>query len=142
MRLTQLAWAATDNDKAMPALASAGGRGVAPVHAVARGNEGTSPAAAAPADDSNPPFAGGRFEVAMLEGSVRVAGNDYRGAVQEVQRLAEEIAELPGFRADVVDSPLDVRTSLSLQGRHLDREPDTLEARFVLRVVHERRPAA
>jgi len=141
VRLTQVAWLATDNDKAMPVLASVGGRTVAPVHAVARGAE---PGTVAPvsAEDANPPFAGGRFEVAMLEGSVRVAPNDYRGAVAEVQRLADDISNLVGFRADVVESPLDVRPALALQGRHAEREPDTLEARFVLRVVHERRPAA
>ena len=126
----------------MPALASVGGRTLAPVHAVARGNEnGTVPSAGGP-EDANPPFAGGRFEVAMLEGSVRVKGNDYRGAVQEVQRIADDITSVPGFRADVVESPLDVRPTLALQGRHAEREPDTLEARFVLRVVHERRSAA
>ena len=141
VHLAQVAWVATDNDKAMPALASVGGRTVAPVHALARGNEPGAPSAAA-ADDSNPPFAGGRFEIAMLEGSVRVAANDYRGAVAEVQRLADDIGNIPGFRADVVESPLDVRPSIALQGRHAEREPDTLDARFVLRVVHERRPAA
>ena len=141
VRLSQVAWVATDNDKAMPALASIGGRTIAPVHAVARGAEnGTTPAAST--EDSNPPFAGGRFEVAMLEGSVRVAPNDYRGAVAEVQRLADDIGNLVGYRADVVESPLDVRPGLALQGRHAEREPDALEARFVLRVVHERRPAA
>ena len=141
VRVLQVAWVATDNDKAMPALASIGGRAAAPVHAVARGNE---PGNVVPAgtDDSNPPFAGGRFEVAMLEGSVRAAPNDYRGAVAEVQKLADDIGNLPGYRADVVESPLDVRPSLALQGRHTGRDQDPLEARFVLRVVHERRPAA
>lgn len=141
VRLVQVAWIATDNDKAMPALGSVGGRAVAPVHAVARGNEPGSPTVSS-VEDSNPPFAGGRFEIAMLEGSVRAPANDYRGAVAEVQRLADDISNLPGYRADVVESPLDVRPTLALQGRHAEREPETLEARFVLRVVHERRPAA
>ena len=141
VRLAQVAWVATDNDKAMPALASVGGRSTAPVHAVARGAE---PGTVVPAttEEANPPFAGGRYEIAMFEGTVRVAAHDYRGAVQEIQKLADDITALPGFRADVVESPLDVRPTLALQGRHAERDPPSIETRFVLRVVHERRPAA
>ena len=50
-----------------------------PCTRVARRAE-AAPRANAAADEANPPFAGGRYEVALLEGTVRVAGNDFRGA--------------------------------------------------------------
>jgi hypothetical protein len=62
--------------------------------------------------------------------------------VGQAQKLADDIAALPGFRAEVVESPLDVRPNLALQGRQADRDPDTIETRFVLRVVRDRNPAA
>jgi len=98
-------------------------------------------AGAASEDAANPPFAGGRYEVALVEGNVRVRANDFRGAVEEVERLAADIGKLEGFRADVVESPLDVSPTIALQGRHGEREPETMEPRFVLRIVRERRAA-
>jgi len=140
VRLTQLAWQATDNEKALPAMPATPPRVQPPVQAVPKAGEVVAPRA--PADETNPPFAGGRYEVALLEGTIRVANNDFRGALGEVERLASDIARLPGFRADVVDSPLDTRTSQSLQGRHSEREPAVMEPRFTLRLVRDRGPGA
>ena len=69
---------------------------------------------------------------------MRVSGNDFRGALEQVEKLAEEIAHLPGFRASVVESPLDVRSSLGLRGHHTEREPEAMEPRFVLRIIRDR----
>jgi hypothetical protein len=136
VRLTQLAWQATDNDKALPAMPATPLRVQPPVKAIPKAGEVSAPPP--PPDEMNPPFAGGRYEVAMLEGTIRVANNDFRGAVDEVEKLAGEIARLPGFRADVVDSPLDTRPTLALQGRHGEREPPLMEPRFMLRIVRDR----
>jgi len=76
--------------------------------------------------------------VALLEASVRVGGNDFRGALDRVQKLAEAIGQIPGYRCEVVESPLDVRTSLAITGRHSGSDPASMEARFVLRVMRER----
>jgi hypothetical protein len=138
MRIVQVAWIATDNEKAMPALAPAGSRTAPPVHAIANAKAGEGVTTAALVDEPNPPFAGGRYEVALLEGSVRVSGSDYRGAVAQVQKLADELGAPPGFRADVIDSPLDVRPTLALQGRHAERDPESSDARFVIRVLRDR----
>jgi hypothetical protein len=138
MRIVQVAWVATDNEKATPSLSAAGNRSSPPVHAVANAKAGEAAPGSGAADEVNPPFAGGRYEIAMLEGSVRVAGNDYRGAVAQVQKLADELGAPPGFRADVIDSPLDVRPTLGLQGRHAERDPDSSDARFVIRVLRDR----
>jgi hypothetical protein len=109
------------------------------VKAVAKSGE---PAPPAVNEDNNPPFVGGRYEVAMVEATVRVANNDFRGAMTEVERLAADIGRIEGFRADVMESPLDTSPSLALQGRHAEREAASMQPRFVLRIVRERRAAA
>ena len=141
VRLAQLSWQATDDAKTMPALATAASRSSTPVKAVPKSADGAAPIVSAEAA-ANPPFAGGRYEVALLEATVRVPNNDFRAAIERAEKLAEAIAAVPGYRAEVVESPLDVRSSLALQGRHGEREPATMEPRFVLRVVRDRGGAA
>ncbi|HXS51885.1 MAG TPA: hypothetical protein VN782_05085 [Usitatibacter sp.] len=130
MRLGQLAWIATDDPKAMPVLGAPLPSDAPPVKAVesqrqqARGSEA-------------PAFAGGRYEVALVEGTVRVASNDFRDALGDVNRLAQELEALPGTHAEVVESPLDTSSTVQIQGRHEGGEPDTMQPRFVLRVVRD-----
>ena len=138
VRLTQVTWQATDDPKATPKIQAMAPRVPPPVKALARAGEG---AQLAPDEGNNPPFAGGRYEVALVEATVRVGNNDFRGALAEAERFAADIATA-GFQADVVESPLDVRTALTLQGRHGEREPAFMDPRFVVRVTRERRGAA
>jgi hypothetical protein len=140
VRLSQVSWQATDDARATPALGIASARGNPPVKAVGKSAESPPPASAEAA--TNPPFAGGRYEVALLEATVRVGNNDFRAALERVEKLAEAIGAIPGFRAEVAESPLDTRSSLQLQGRHGEREPATMEPRFVLRVMRDRGGAA
>ena len=108
--------------------------------AIARAGEAPLPP---PTDDNaSPPFAGARYEVAIMEATVRVANNDFRGAMTEVERLAADIGRVGGFRADLLESPLDTSPALSLQGRHAERETASMQPRFTLRIVRERRAAA
>ena len=134
VRLNQLAWQATDDPKSVTLPAPLPVRGSPPVKALAKADAAQAP----PAEPANPAFAGGRYEVALLEGTVRVAHNDFRAALGEVERLAGDIAKLEGFRADVLESPLDTRPSIALQGRLAAPEPATMEPRFLLRIVRER----
>jgi hypothetical protein len=135
VRLSQLAWQATDDPKAMPRIATTQSKDALPVKAVGRG---TDTAGAAPLESASPVFAGGRYEVAMIEATVRVSANDFRGATAEVEKLAADIGRLEGFHADVIESPLDTSPSAALQGRQSEREPSSMEPRFLLRVVRER----
>lgn len=136
VRLSQLAWQATDNEKAVPVLLAIPARLPPPVKALPRAGEAASQQQ--PTEDQNPPFAGGRYEVALVEATVRVPINDFRAALDEVEKLAADIARLPGFQADVLDSPLDTRSSQALQGRHGEREAAQMEPRFTLRIVRDR----
>ena len=136
MRLTQIAWIATDDAKASPKLTRTQARDAPPVRALGKAAEPAGPAVQE--DPPNPPFAGGRYQVALLEGSLRVNANDFRNATAEVEKLAEDIGRLTGFRADVVEGPLDVSPTKQLQGRLTERAPATMETRFVLRVVRQK----
>jgi hypothetical protein len=140
IRLTGLTWQATDDPKAMPLLQQTLTRNAPSVKAMPKPGEAVP--AAPLADGGNQPFAGGRYEVALVEATVRVPNQDFRGALDQVERLAADIGRLPGFRADVVESPLDVRSTLQIQGRHGEKEPAVMEPRFVLRIVRERAGSA
>ena len=140
VRVNQLTWQATDDPKTVPRMSLTPPRNAPPVKAIARGGETGPPPQGE--ESANPQFAGGRYEIALVEATVRVPHNDFRGAMAEVERLAGDIAKVEGFRADVVESPLDTSPSLALQGRHGERDPTTMEPRFVLRIVRERRGAA
>ena len=134
MRLTQIAWQATDDPKAMPRLSGKiVPRETPPVRTVAKAPE-TGPAAGQD-DPPNPPFAGGRYQVALVEGVLRVPANDFRGALAEVEKLADDIGRIEGFRADVLEGPLDVSPTQQLQGRLTEKGTPTMDTRFVLRVV-------
>ena len=141
VRLAQIAWVATDDPKTNPPLGSGlGSRAATPVKSLAKADTpATGPAMTA--ETANPPFAGGRYEVALVEATVRVPQNDYRGALAEVERLAADISREGGYQAEVIDSPLDMRSSLMIQGRLGERETPVMEPRFVLRIVRERRSA-
>jgi hypothetical protein len=141
VRVTQLSWVATDDAKAMPTISTTTSRQAPAVKTLSKGGEPPPPQLASDAV-SNPVFAGGRYEVALLEATLQVPAGDFRGAIGQAQKLAEEIARLPGTSADVVESPLDLRSSLQLQGRLEPTRPDTMETRFVLRIVRDRGGAA
>ena len=135
VHLTQLAWEATDDPKATPRIRPMTPHDAPPVHAL-----GKAPVQTAAGDDNpnaNPTFAGGRYQVALLEATVQVAANDFRGAASEMERLAADIGQVPGFHAEVVDSPLDTSPTMGLQGRYPEKESSTMEGHFVLRIVRE-----
>jgi hypothetical protein len=142
VRVTGFSWQATDDAKSVPPLSTTPTRNAPTVKAIAAGGTAVPGVGPAAADDGNPPFAGGRYEVALLEATVRVPNNDFRAALEHVEKLASDIGLVPGFHADVVDSPLDVRSSLQLQGRYGEKDPAIMEPRFVLRIVRERAGAA
>jgi hypothetical protein len=139
VRLSQLAWQATDDAKLTPRLTLTASRIQPPVKSVPKSGEAAP--AQQPEAPANPPFAGGRYEVALLEGTVRVASNDFRGAMAEVERLAADLSKVAGFSAEVVEAPLDLSPGHGLQGRLDEREPATMEPRFMLRIMRERRGA-
>jgi len=141
VRLAQVAWQATDDPKVSPPMSVQPPRLPPPVKAIGKGADvavrppGIDEAAAGA-------FAGGGYEVALLEATVSVPSHDFRAALAEVERLAADIRRIKGFQAEIVESPLDVRPSLVLQGRHAEHEAASMEPRFILRVVRARESRA
>ena len=133
VRLVQVSWKAADTDKATPFLAPTPTREALPVKALAPAD-----ASQQQTEEANPPFSGGRVEVALVEATLLVKNNDFRAAAAQAERVAQDFAAIPGMRADVSEPPLDLRTSLVLRGRHGETEPGELPARFVVRLVRER----
>jgi len=138
VKLLQVSWLATDDPKATPRLKASTIKEAPPVKSASRNVAAAITNAANAAEDPNPPFVSGRYEVALIEATVRAPNNDFRAARAEVERLANDIGQVEGFRADVVESPLDTSPTLELQGHLQDHDPATMESRFVLRVTHER----
>ena len=136
VRVSQLSWIAADDPKATPPMAVMASRFAPPVKSMARGTDVPAPA---PALDPNAAaFSAGRYEIALLEANLNVPSDNIRSAIDEAQKLAEDLARLPGMRAEVLESPLDVRSSLQLQGKLEPGQAPTMEARFVLRLVRDR----
>ena len=140
VRLDQIAWLATDDPAAMPALARTVTSSGAPVRAVA--NPGNAAPAGRSSESHTAPFSNGRYEVALVEATVHEPANDFRGALDTVTRLASDISALPGTTADVIESPLDLRSTVQIQGQHGDHDPDAMDLRFVLRIVRDHGKAA
>jgi len=132
--LSQIAWLATDDPKAAPVLAKTAPPPAPPVTSV---DKESAAATARPVEPAQHPFSGGRYEVALVEGTVRVPSNDFRGALDAVQGVAKDLSALPQTHADVVASPLDTRPSVEIKGVQSTDEPATMEPRFVLRVVRD-----
>ena len=108
-----------------------------------QGGERPPPPAAAE-DAANPPFAGGRYEVALLEATVRVAEQRLpRRASTEVEQLADDIGALAGLHAPTwsrARSTCAPRCSCRAATPSASRA--TMEPRFVLRIVRDRGGAA
>lgn len=136
VRLTQVAWHATDDANLKPGLRASPTRNPPPVKSVTRAPEGAGDARSE--DAAGTTFTSARYEVAMIEAMVEVPSNDFRAALEGVERLAGEISRIRGYRADVVESPLDLRPALALQGKLGANESATMDTRFVLRILRER----
>ncbi|MBK7658380.1 MAG: hypothetical protein IPJ28_04165 [Betaproteobacteria bacterium] len=137
VHLTQLAWQAAENDAAMPALQPTQPRNLPPVKALAKSGEGAPPPGAAKGtgDAADSPFVPGRVAVALFEATVRVDGSDFRPALAEVEGLIKAINGLKGYKAAIVDSPLDITPKVAILGRFADAPASPSEARFTFKVT-------
>ncbi len=133
IRLTQIEWQSADDDKVTPVLTPSAPRAAPPLKALAPIKAGEAQARPA-ATSVEGPFITGRYAVALVEGSVQVEGMGFREALAQVQRLVEEVGKLEGFRATLVDSPLDVAPRMGIQGKFGDKATGTTEARFSFKI--------
>ncbi len=140
IRLTQIAWEAADDDKALPHLIPNNPRESPPLKAFSKSAEATQAAQRAPGELQDGPFPSGRYALALLEGTVTVDGMDFRGALALVEGLVEDIGRTPGFRAGLIDSPLEVAPRFSIQARLGEQAPGASQARFSIKVSRATEP--
>lgn len=141
VRLTQVAWQATDEDKGLPPFVPSALRGSPPLKAMAKGSEPAQGAVPRPgAAGTEGPFPSGRYAVAILEGTVEVSGLDYREALARVDGLVADIGRIPDYRAALIDSPLDVTSRGAITAKLGERDPATSLARFSVRVSRATEP--
>ena len=141
IRLTQIAWQASNDDRATPAMMPTTPRDAPPLKAVVKGADPTQPPGPRPpADAGESTFSSGRYSVAILEGTVTVQGLGFREALSRVEALVADIARIPGYQASLVDSPLDVTSRSAISARLGERDPATSQARFSVRVLRATEP--
>jgi hypothetical protein len=93
-----------------------------PVRAVPKGADRGAPA---PRRPRPPPLRcrAASYEVAHVEATLRVPANDFRGALDEVERLARRHIAHSGFRPRWSRAPSTSSSSTQLQGRLAEGEP-------------------
>lgn len=137
VRLKQVAWRTGDDANLAPAFQPSAGsdaQGLRSTSAVtpARG------AAATPAQAAQAALPAGRFAVSIMEGTVPMDGLAYREVLARIDKLVADLSALPGFKATLVEPPLDVTPRAKLEGRLGEQPPATTLARFTVRVSWER----
>ena len=100
-----------------------------------RADAPSPPAAKGTGDAADSPFVPGRVTVALFEATVRVDGSGFRAALAEVEGLMKAINGLKGYRASIVDSPLDITPKVAILGRFADTPTSPSEARFTFKVT-------
>jgi hypothetical protein len=141
VRITQLSWIASDDPKTVPpALTPYASRLAPPVKSLARAPDPSAPTPI-PDPGAAASFQSGKYEIALVEAMLQVPTEDFRRAIDVAQKLADDLGRVPGMRAEVVESPLDVSSTLQLQGKITPEQSQRMDARFVLRIVRERQGA-
>jgi hypothetical protein len=141
IRLTQVVWQAADDDKTMPVLVPTVPRVSPPLKALAKTAEAAGAAQRGPAEAQDTQFPTGRQSVAILEALVTVEGLDYRSALAHVEGLMAAIRAIPGYRAEIVDSPLDITPRSGVQGKSGEFPPPSSQARFSVKVSRATEPS-
>jgi hypothetical protein len=135
VRLTQVAWQATDSDSVTPAIVPTIPRDAPPLKAVAKAAANAPRPGQVKADPSL--FSAGRHAVAVLEATVTIDRLDFREALSQVERVVADIAKIPGYQARMLDSPLDISPHAAISGRLGERDPGHSQARFSIRVSRQ-----
>ena len=136
IRLSQIQWQTADDDKVTPVLVPMTPRAAPPIKAAVSGKDaGADKGARGAGEPAEGPFVAGRIAVALIEGTVTIDGMGFRDALAQVQQLVDDIGRLEGYKATLVDSPLDISTRGGIQGKFDARTPGASEARFSVKVT-------
>jgi hypothetical protein len=141
IRLEQLSWTSSNDDKANPALAPAPLRGAAPVKSETKATaQAPGAGTALPSDSANPPLPGNKYQILLLDVSISPFSGDYRKLIEDADRFVLALNGIPGIRASLHVAPLDVRSVSGIKASVSPSLPPPEEARFVVRVMRTMPP--
>lgn len=134
VRLHQLAWQASGDDKTLVELQP---MGTQPSSLPLRSEVPGSAAAQQPTAQASGPrlLPGSRFQIVMLEASIGPFRGDYRTMLQDIERLVVALGKLPGCSANLVRSPLDTNPSANIRGALSKPLDPGLSGQFTIRLV-------
>ncbi len=147
VKLTQLVWVASPEDNVLPFYNPGGRAAVGEVRSETIkqfspppggifGGQAPAPvmAMAQSVADPNPPLAGNKFQIGVIEGTIVPFSGDFREAIAEVNRFCDRLNKVPGFKANVVTLPIDVQPAAKITGTS-DQARGAGDAVFAIRVV-------
>jgi hypothetical protein len=135
IRLTQVAWQTSQDGKTAPMIKPSSPKIAPSVKSITKPADGSVASTQAPPEGAAPQFQGGRTQVATVEALVAAFEGDYRGALAEVGRFVDDLNQIPGYEAALVESPLDTKPGSSISARFNQRSSGDAEGRLVVRVT-------
>ena len=91
---------------------------------------------AMPALDANPPLAGNKYHIALLDLAIQPFDGNIRNALLEIEKFTARMRTLPGYQTKVTVSPVDMGSQASL--KVIDSKNATAAAAaFTIRLVKQ-----
>lgn len=144
VRLNQVLWA-THNDPAfVPPVplgvaantANAGGTRQVTSETKASAASGSSTPTVSAADAADPPLAGNKYHVAVIDAAIQPFDGDVRGALAEIDRLVKVLQANPEYTVKVTRTPVDPSPLASL--KVIDRAAATAtQAGFAIQIARK-----
>ncbi len=138
IQLIQLAWQTSHEASANPAINRTGQDSALPVRSQTKATAGATNVAAAASQspaDANAPLAGNKFQVGIVEASIKPFAGNFRKAIADIDKFVDAINMRSGMKASVVAMPLDTKSNTTIQGTLDDKKAEVSEARFLIRIV-------
>ncbi len=85
--------------------------------------------------DPNPAWPSAKLQFAMIDAAITPFDGDFRATLAEVERVKVRLNAVPGFKASIESTPLDVRSTATITATGKRVGAGLPEARFVIKVV-------
>ena len=145
VRVNQIVWATHNDPTFVPpvplgiAATAANTGGTRQVTSESKLGGAGAPAVApavSPADTADPPLAGNKYRIAVLDAAIQPFDGDLRSALAEIERLVNALQSNPEFTVKVTRMPVDPGPLASL--KVIDRATVTAtQAGFVIHIVRK-----
>lgn len=86
-------------------------------------------------NDPNPPLAGNKFQVVVVEAAILPFAGDIRRTLEEIDRFVERINQMAEMKAVLIATPFDNRVIATITASAMDRKDANTEARFAVKIV-------